>query len=172
MFCMSTINIMVQGLRVGDKKRNKDRERGREREMLDAPIRVSISVVVTEEVVLSCCLVAGYLQRLVNRWEQVFTQTRDLQSKNTLPTSIIPHKTSVNKITLYATIASSHSRTKSIRSERFFSMSCGGRRLIRSRAQSSCWSWLACNSVSRCTSLLNYNSTPANHMKIRQWWSR
>lgn len=33
--------------------------------------------------------------------------------------------------------------TKSIRSERFFSICCGGSRLIKSSAQSSCWSWLA-----------------------------
>ena len=76
----SPINNKVQ---VGDKERKKEkqgeRKRGREG---DAPIGVPISVVVAEEVVLSCCLVAGYLQRLVDRREQVFTQTRDLQDQS------------------------------------------------------------------------------------------
>ena len=42
------------------------------------PVGVSISVVVTEEVVLSVLLVPGDLQRLVHRREEVLTQRRNL----------------------------------------------------------------------------------------------
>lgn len=130
------------------KKRNREREREKVwggGEMLDAPIRVPISVVVAEEVVLSCCLVAGYLQRLVDRREQVFTQTRNLCKGSHVHTLNI--KPSHTKQVLQKERFMALSRTKSIKSERFFSMSCGGRRLMRSRAQSSCCSWLACNGV-------------------------
>ena len=42
------------------------------------PVRVSVSVVVTEEVVLPCLLVPGDLQRLVHRGEKILTQRGNL----------------------------------------------------------------------------------------------
>ena len=42
------------------------------------PVRVSVSVVITEEIVLPCLLVPGYFQWLVHRGEQILTQGGNL----------------------------------------------------------------------------------------------
>lgn len=48
---------------------------------MSSPIGVPISVVVTQKVILAHHLVSGNFQRLVNRRQEIFTQTGDLADR-------------------------------------------------------------------------------------------
>jgi len=45
---------------------------------VELPVWVAVSVVVTEQIIFSTLFISCNFQRLINRWEKVFTQVRNL----------------------------------------------------------------------------------------------
>ena len=151
----ATINTKVQGFRVRNKKEEKrEPEREREREKGGGgggdvgctykSLHLCCSRRGGSPFLLSCRGISSKVGRPTRAG--LHTNQEPVQGQSCVHLNI---KLSHTKQVLQKERFMALSRTKSIKSERFFSMSCGGRRLMRSRAQSSCCSWLACNGVWR-----------------------